>query len=62
MDGRQRVRYLGGGKEHRGIPAKKRCTNDKTMNVTDRLPMCKGRGYTSWLRAIPQVHHESSAR
>lgn len=48
--------------EHCGNSAQQRCTNHKTMNVIDKLPMSERPEYTKRLRAIWQADSESAAR
>lgn len=48
--------------EHCGSSAQQRCTNHKTMNVIDKLPMSERPEYTKRLRAIWQADSESGAR
>lgn len=42
--------------------AQQRCTNHKTMNVIDKLPMAERPEYTQRLRAVWQADSESGAR
>jgi len=48
--------------EHCRHSAQQRCTNHKTMNVIDKLPMSERPEYTKRLRAIWQADSESVAR
>ena len=48
--------------EHCRHSAQQRCTNHKTMNVIDKLPMSERPEYTKRLRAIWQANSESAAR
>jgi len=48
--------------EHCGHSAQQRCTNHKTMNVIDKLPMSERPEYTKRLRAIWQAQSEPAAR
>jgi transposase-like protein len=48
--------------EHCRRSAQQRCTNHKTMNVIDKLPMSERPEYTKRLRAIWQADSESGAR
>jgi putative transposase len=48
--------------EHCRHSAQQRCTNHKTMNVVDKLPMSERPEYTKRLRAIWQAESESAAR
>ncbi len=48
--------------EHCRHSAQQRCTNHKTMNVIDKLPMSERPEYTKRLRAIWQAGSESAAR
>jgi transposase-like protein len=48
--------------EHCRHSAQQRCTNHKTMNVIDKLPMSERPEYTKRLRAIWQADSESGAR
>ncbi len=48
--------------EHCRRSAQQRCTNHKTMNVIDKLPMSERPEYTKRLRAIWQADRESGAR
>lgn len=48
--------------EHCRHSAQQRCTNHKTMNVIDKLPMSERPEYTKRLRAIWQANSESTAR
>ena len=48
--------------EHCRHSTQQRCTNHKTMNVIDKLPMSERPEYTKRLRAIWQANSESAAR
>ncbi len=48
--------------EHCRRSVQQRCTNHKTMNVIDKLPMSERPEYTKRLRAIWQADSESGAR
>ena len=48
--------------EHCRRSAQQRCTNHKTMNVIDKLPISERPEYTKRLRAIWQADRESGAR
>lgn len=48
--------------EHCRHSAQQRCTNHKTMNVIDKLPMSERPEYTKRLRAIWQANSASAAR
>lgn len=48
--------------EHSPRSAQQRCTNHKTMNVVDKLPVKERPEYTKRLRAIWQASSESAAR
>jgi len=48
--------------EHNPHSAQQRCTNHKTMNVVDKLPMRERPEYVKRLRAVWQAANESAAR
>ena len=48
--------------EHSPRSAQQRCTNHKTMNVIDKLPLKERPEYTKRLRAVWQADTESAAR
>lgn len=48
--------------EHCPRSAQQRCTNHKTMNVVDRLPVSERPEYTKRLRAVWQADSEKAAR
>jgi putative transposase len=48
--------------EHSPRSAQQRCTNHKTMNIIDKLPVTERPEYTKRLRAVWQADSESAAR